>query len=69
MKKITRLILAFVLVGAGLTVGEPIIHDAHAGTCSPRGTCRACKNCKYCKHCAKNGGTCSVCRFRVLLPS
>lgn len=61
-RTLTRLMLSAVLVVAGLTVGEPIIHDAHAGTCSPRGTCRACKNCRYCKHCSKNGGTCSVCR-------
>jgi len=62
MKAIRRLLLATVLVAGGLTVGEPIVHDAHAGTCSPSGTCRACKNCRYCKHCSRDGGTCSVCR-------
>jgi hypothetical protein len=62
MKVIRRLMLATLLVTAGLVVGEPIVHDAHAGTCSPTGICYACKNCRYCKHCSKDGGTCSVCR-------
>jgi hypothetical protein len=62
MKLTRRILLATIFLTAGFTVGEPIVHEAHAGTCSPSGTCRACKNCKYCRHCAKNGGKCSVCR-------
>ena len=64
--RLTRsLLMAASIVAASLsTVGDAVLHEAHAATCTPsaKGTCKACKNCKYCKHCAKNGGTCSVCK-------
>jgi hypothetical protein len=43
-----------------------IAADASFATCYGNDPCNACKNCKYCKHCAKEGGTCGVCKKRLL---
>jgi hypothetical protein len=40
--------------------------DAAFATCYGNDPCNACKNCKYCRHCAKEGGTCGVCKRRLM---
>jgi hypothetical protein len=42
------------------------VTDASFATCYGSDPCNACKNCKYCKHCAKEGGTCGVCKKRLM---
>jgi len=42
------------------------VTDASFATCYGNDPCNACKNCKYCKHCAKEGGTCGVCKKRLM---
>jgi len=42
------------------------VTDASFATCYGNDPCNACKNCKYCKHCAKEGGTCGICKKRLV---
>ena len=43
-----------------------IMADASFSTCYGNDPCNACKNCKYCKHCAEAGGTCGICKKRLM---
>jgi hypothetical protein len=49
-----------VVIAAGLSA------DMSFATCYGKDPCNACKNCKYCRHCAKEGGTCGVCKKRLM---
>lgn len=70
MHPLSRMALAFfilILLDTSSVFAAPRrVRQLAAAKCLGAANCRACKNCRYCKHCAKDGGTCGVCRRRMV---